>query len=413
MTATVGEATDAPAAPHPSTLPLQGVRVLDLTRVIMGPFATQILADQGADVIIIEAAGGDTSRVMGPGPHAEFSGIALNLLRNKRSVVVDLKSESGMATVRQLVQTCDVAVATMRPNVLVRLGLDYDSLRAIRPDIVYCQAQGFALDSERADDPAYDDIVQAASGVSDMIERVWGHPALLPTIFADKVCGVVIAQAVSAALFARERTGRGCHVEVPMTEAMTAFMLTEHGSGAIPEPPQREGDKPAAGYPRVMSPERRPHLTSDGQVHLFPYLPKHYAALFEGSDAGKGDNALRYVDQRAALINSESLYRDVRKIAPQRTTAEWLAYCSDVGIPATEVATLQGLVDALSLDRHPVIGAYRVIPSMAKFDARGASIRRPAPMIGEHTDDVLAELAGAKADGGGPPSRSDGADDAP
>jgi crotonobetainyl-CoA:carnitine CoA-transferase CaiB-like acyl-CoA transferase len=372
--------------------PLEGVRVLDLTRVIMGPLATQILADQGADVIMIEATGGDTNRVMGPGPHPELSGIALNLLRNKRSAALDLKTEAGISAVHRLVATCDVVVATMRPRVLARLGLDYPTLAGLKPDLVYCQAQGFPMDGPRADEPAYDDIIQAASGVSDMMERVWGQPALLPTIFTDKVCGLAIAQAVTAALFHRERTGEGQHIEVAMQETTAAFMLAEHGSGAISEPPVSFDDAPAAGYPRVLSPERRPHPTRDGQVHLFPYLPKHYAAIFgEAGIPGAADDP-RYADQRSALRNSDSLYRDIRAIAPLHTTDEWLAYCEHAGIPATRVATLQDLVDDLPLQRHPTAGDYRVIPQMARFSRTPGSVRRPAPLIGEHTDEVLAQL---------------------
>ncbi|MCW2746932.1 MAG: hypothetical protein JWP10_74 [Nocardioidaceae bacterium] len=384
--------SDQPETPTERRGPLSGIRVLDLTRVVMGPLATQILADQGADVILVEANGGDTNRVMGPGPHPELSGVALNLLRNKRSIDVDLKSPEGMDTIHRLVRTCDVVVATMRPHVLTRLGLDYDSIRAIKPDIVYCQAQGFPLSSPRANEPAYDDIIQAASGVSDMMERVWGQPALLPTIFTDKVCGLVMAQAIVAGLFHHERTGEGQHIEVPMQQATAAFMLAEHGSGAISEPPVHAEGKPAAGYPRVMSAERRPHPTKDGQVHLFPYLPKHYRAIFTEAGIEGAEDDDRYVDQRATLINSDSLYRDVRKIAPLRTTDEWLAYCKETGIPATRVATLQDLVDDLPLTEHPVAGTYRVISQMSNFAKTPGGLRRPAPMIGEHTADVAAEL---------------------
>jgi len=372
--------------------PLSGIRILDLTRVVMGPLATQILADQGADVIVVEPAGGDTNRVMGPGPHPDFSGISLNLLRNKRSVELDLKSDEGMAAIRRLIEQSDVVVATMRPLALERLGLDYASVAAITPNIVYCQAQGFPLGSSRADEPAYDDIIQAASGVSDMMERVWGTPALLPTIFADKVCGLVMAQAITAALLHRERTGDGQHVEVPMQQAMSAFMLAEHGSGAISEPPQQVEGKPSVGYPRVLSPERRPHATKDGQVHLFPYLPKHYAAIFADAGIADADTDPRYADQRATLVNSDTLYRDIRSIAPMRTTAEWLEYCGAAGIPATAVATLQELVDELPLAEHPVIGSYRVISQMSNFSRTPGGLRRPAPSIGEHTAEVLAEL---------------------
>lgn len=366
--------------------------MLDLTRVVMGPLATQVLADQGADVILVEAPGGDTNRVMGPGPHPELSGIALNLLRNKRSIDVDLKSDQGRQLIADLVPRCDVVVATMRPQVLERLGLDYASLRELRPDLVYCQAQGFPLASERAGEPAYDDIIQAASGVADMVERVTGEPSLLPTIFADKVCGLVMAQAITAALFHRERTGEGQHVEVPMQQAVAAFMLAEHGSGAIADPPVHDDGRPAAGYPRVLSAERRPHPTKDGLVHLFPYLPRHYARLFAAAGVENAEHDERYVDQRATLVNSDSLYRDVRAVGPTRTTDEWLDFCRVEGIPATRVATLQDLVDDLDLTEHPSAGRYRSIPQMANFSATPGGVRRHAPLIGEHTDQVLAEL---------------------
>lgn len=358
----------------------------------MGPLATQVLADQGADVILVEAKGGDTNRVMGPGPHPELSGIALNLLRNKRSIDVDLTTPEGRSIVHRLVATCDVVVSTMRPQVLERLALDYATLAPLRPGLVYCQAQGFPLDSARAEEPAYDDTIQVASGVADMTERVSGQPALIPTIFADKICGLVIAQAVAAALVQRMRTGEGRHVEVAMQEATAAFILAEHGAGAIPEPPVSPGDGPAVGYARVLSAERRPHRSSDGWVHLFPYLPRHYAAIFGGLGAPSAEDDQRYVDQRAALHNSDALYRDVRAIAPQRTTEEWLDYCRREGIPATAVVTLQELVDALPLTDHAAAGRYRVISPMARFAGTPFSVRQSAPLIGEHTDEVLAEL---------------------
>lgn len=372
--------------------PLDGIRILDLTRVVMGPLATQVLADQGADVILVEAIGGDTNRVMGPGPHPELSGIALNLLRNKRSIEVDLKSDTGRDVIRRLVSGCDVVVSTMRPHVLTRLGLDYETLREVRPDLVYCQAQGFPLGSPQENEPAYDDIIQAASGIADLMQRVTGQATLMPTIFADKVCGLVMAQAITAGLLSRERTGRGQHIEVPMQQTMAAFILAEHGAGAISEPPQAAAGKPAAGYPRILTPERRPHPTKDGMVHLLPYLPRHYVALFTEAGAEGAETDPRYADLRSTIANSDSLYHDIRQLTPSRTTAEWLDYCRGAGIPATAVATVQELVDDLELSHHPVTGDYRVIPAMARFDGAGVSVRRHAPLIGQDTADVLAEL---------------------
>ncbi|WP_337110307.1 CoA transferase [Prescottella equi] len=384
------------AADLASQLPLAGIRVLDLTRVVMGPLATQVLADQGADVIMVEPEGGDTNRVMGPGPHPELSGISLNLLRNKRSVVVDLKSAQGRAALEELVRQCDVVVSTMRPHVLTRLGLDYAAVRALREDVVYCQAQGFALGSVRANDPAYDDIIQAASGVSDVVERVTGEPGLLPTIFADKVCGLVMAQAITAALVQRAHTGIGRHIEVPMNEAMRAFMLVEHGAGAISDPPMNMPGHPATGYHRILSRDRRPHPTSDGWIHILPYRPEHYASLFGEAGLPGAPDDPRYADLRAAIANSDSLYRDVRKIAPTKTTAAWLDYCHGAGIPATAVASIQDLVDELPLLDHPHAGHYRFIPPMARFHGVHDAAPAPAPLVGEHTTAVLEELGALK-----------------
>ena len=371
------------------TGPLAGVRVVDLSRVVMGPFATQLLADQGADVVMIEAAGGDTNRVMGPGPAPQFSGIALNILRNKRSVSLDLKDADQADVVRRLIADADVVVATMLPGALGRLGLDYESVRAINPDIVYCQAQGWPLGSHRENAPAYDDIIQAAVGVGDMVARVSGEPALLPTIFADKVCGLAVAQAVTAALFHRQRTGQGQHVEVPMVQTMTAFMLAEHGTGAIPEPPTPQGDLPATGYPRVMTPDRRPQQTADGWIQILPYSPKHFFKIF--LDAGETHllEDPRFADLASAIKHAAELYPLMRDIVKRRTTQEWLDYCRESGIPAVKMATLQDLVDGLPLAEHSVAGKYRVLPPTANFALTPANVRRQAPGIGEHTDDAL------------------------
>jgi len=371
------------------TGPLAGVRVVDLSRVVMGPFATQLLADQGADVVMIEAAGGDTNRVMGPGPAPQFSGLALNMLRNKRSVSLDLKDAEQAEVVRSLIAEADVVVATMLPGALRRLGLDYESVRALNPEIVYCQAQGWPLGSQNEDAPAYDDIIQAAVGVGDMVSRVSGEPALLPTILADKVCGLAIAQAVTAALFHRARTGQGQHVEVPMVQAMTAFMLAEHGSGAIPEPPTPQGDLPATGYPRVMTPERRPQQTADGWIQILPYSPKHFFKIF--IDAGETHllEDPRFADLASAIKHAAELYPLMRDIVKRRTTQEWLDYCRESGIPAVRMATLQDMVDGLPLAEHPVAGTYRVLPPTANFALTPAGVRRQAPGIGEHTDEAL------------------------
>jgi crotonobetainyl-CoA:carnitine CoA-transferase CaiB-like acyl-CoA transferase len=369
-----------------ATGPLNGLRVLDLTSVVMGPLCTQMLGDLGADVVVVERFGGDTNRVMGAGPHPELSGISLNLMRNKRSVSIDLGSPEGAAAIRELIPTCDALVTTMLPGSLRRLRLSYEDVVSLRPDIVYAQAQGFPMDTERADDPAYDDIVQSATGIADALARVAGEPALVPSIFADKVCGLVLSQAVLAALLHRQRTGQGQHVEVPMVDAMRSFILVEHGAGAIPQPPAGP-----VGYQRILSPHRRPQRTADGWIGILPYAKRHYESLFkvDGDDTPPVDPSY-YVDARSRIHFSDKLYQAVRAIVVKRPTAYWLDFCSREHIPCSRVVTLDELVDSLPVVEHPVVGPYRYIPPAARFSRTPQQLRRPAPLIGQDTAEVVS-----------------------
>jgi crotonobetainyl-CoA:carnitine CoA-transferase CaiB-like acyl-CoA transferase len=260
--------------------------------------------------------------------------------------------------------------------------------------MVYCQAQGFSIASPQANEPAYDDIIQAATGVCDLMSRVFGVPALMPTIFADKACGLIMAQAVTAALFRRERSGTGQHVEVPMVQAMKAFMLAEHGGGATSAVRTDANQEPVAGYTRVLSKERKAHPTKDGLIHMLPYLPKHYVALFTA--VGRADAATdpRYADTRATIVNADSLYRDVRQACATRTTQEWLDFCVTAGIPVTKVITLEEMVAELPVVSHPVVGEFHLTSQMSNFSSTPGGVRRLAPMIGEHTAEVLAALHG-------------------
>lgn len=383
--ASVGTANIASATA--STGPLAGIRVVDLTSVLMGPLATRTLGDLGAEVISIEGATGDINRAMGPGPHDEFSGVSLNLLRNKRSVALDLKADAGRAAFLAIAATCDVMVTNLRPGPLQRLGLDYPNVRAVRGDIVFCSAHGYPSTSPQANAPAYDDIIQSASGFGDLFSLMGVEPTLLPTLVADKVCGMAIVNAVLAALFHRATTGEGQRVEIPMLDVMKAFVLAEHGSGAIPEPPAAK-----AGYPRILTTARKPQPTADGYINILPYSDAHYDALFA---AGGREDLLadpRYSTRRDRTLNSDSLYRDVAAMLPQRTTAEWLAFCDENQIPATEAATLEDLVAELPLAEHPVVGTYRQIPPPEQFSLTPPSIRRPAPLVGEQGREVLAEV---------------------
>jgi crotonobetainyl-CoA:carnitine CoA-transferase CaiB-like acyl-CoA transferase len=367
--------------------PLRGIRVLDLTSVVMGPLATQVLGDFGAEVVVVEHRAGDTNRSMGIGPAPGLSGVALNLMRNKRSVSIDLKREAGREAFLRLVALSDVVVTNLRPGPLGRLRLSYDDVRGARPDIVFCQAHGYPSDGPQADAPAYDDIIQSASGVAALFERQGHEPALIPTLVADKVAGLTIVSAVLAALVHRAATGEGQHIEVPMIDVMRSFVLVEHGAGAIPEPPLDE-----AGYRRILTPERKPQRTTDGWINILPYSNRHYRALFA---AGGRDDLLddpRIATRSSRIAHSDSLYRDVAAIIAKRSTVAWLEFCRDEGIPATRAATLDDLVDALPLVEHPVAGRHRLVPPPVRFSSTPATVRRPAPLIGEHGREVLAEV---------------------
>ncbi len=366
--------------------PLAGVRVLDFSSVVMGPYATQILGDLGADVIAIEEASGDTNRIMGPGPGRGMSGISLNLLRNKRNVCLDLKSEAGRDAFLRIAATCDVVVTNLRPAPLARLRLDYAAIREVRADIVMCQAHGWPSDGVDANKPAYDDVIQASAGIADAFERQSGTPALAPTLVADKVAGLTIVYAVLAAMFHRERTGEGQFVEVPMIDALTSFTLVEHGCAAIPEPPLG-----SAGYSRMLAPERRPYATTDGWVAVLPYSASNYNDLFrEGGRLDLIDDA-RVLSASTRAVNAGDLYALIDPIIATRSSGFWIEYCSRHDIPAGPVRSLDDLVAELPIEQHPTMGAYRQIPPPVRFAATPASVRRHAPLLGEHGREVLLE----------------------
>jgi crotonobetainyl-CoA:carnitine CoA-transferase CaiB-like acyl-CoA transferase len=365
--------------------PLDGIRVLDLSSVVMGPLATQILGDLGADVITVESRDGDINRVMGPGPLRGLSGVSLNLLRNKRNIYVDIAHPDGRAALLRVAAGCDVFVTNLRPGSVARLRLRYPDVAAVRPDVIYAQAHGFPSDGPQADAPAFDDIIQAACGVPDVMRLANGRPGLLPTLLADKVSGLVLAYSIMAALVHRARTGEGQQVEVPMADATLAFLLVEHGGSAIPRPPRGP-----AGYRRILTPLRGAVQSADGWIAVFPYREAHWAALLRASgyDELVGDPRL---SSRALAREPGFGYATLGRVLATKTTAEWLALCADAGIPAAAAPGLDELVDALPEDEHPDAGRYKVIPPPARFSATPAAVRRPAPLAGQHTREVLAE----------------------
>lgn len=398
--------TAASLQPNEILGPLKGVRVLDLTSVVNGAYATQILADQGADVIKLEdpgggrSGGGDIMRRAGAPDSPEFEGmgpIFLTLNRNKRSVVLDLKTEAGQSAIRKLIASCDVFAASIRYDALVRLGLSYEEVRAIRPDIVFAHASGFGSKGPYAGQPAYDDLIQAASGMADIIPRTFGgEPALVPTQAADKISGLFMAQAISAALFHRSRTGQGQFVEVPMLECVTSFMLVEHLYGHAYEPPVGQ-----YGYPRVINPHRKPFRTKDGYIGLLPYNDKQWDQFFEIAGFGKAvSNDPRFATFTARNANIRELYTLVGEAAATKTTQEWLDALRPVSVPVIKLNRLEDLehdphlaaVGFFQQLDHPEFGRYQMPAPPVAFSETPSNIRRHAPRLGEHTAEVLAEV---------------------
>jgi crotonobetainyl-CoA:carnitine CoA-transferase CaiB-like acyl-CoA transferase len=376
-------------SPQPAGGPLAGIRVVELATVIMAPYACQILGDLGADVIKVEAAGGDHSRIMGGGPHPQLSGVALNLHRSKRSVTLDLHQPAARAAFLKILDMADIFVTNFRPKALEKLGLDYPSVGAQRPGLIYCEAHGFSLESGDADLPSYDDIVQAATGIPALSEAATEAANYVPTIIGDKVTGLTIAYAVLAALVHRMTSGEGQRVEVPMFDAVLGFNLVEHLSrAAVP------GGK--AGYNRILNPFRRPHKTQDGFVAMLPYSDKSWSDLYH---AVGHEHELSDPWFQERLQNPRPVYASLGKILATRTTAEWLELAAELGIPAGPVPSVDEIINdparhrgVLSEHDHPAAGRYRQIAPPGRFSRSPAQVRRHAPLIGENTREVLQEI---------------------
>jgi len=375
-------------------LPLQGIRVVDLSAVVLGPYASQNLADYGADVIKVEPPEGDSTRRTGPSTEAGMGAIFLGVNRGKRSVVLDLKTPRARAALLKLVDTADVLMHSIRPQKLAAIGLDPAALMARNPRLVYVGLHGYGEDGPYGGRPAYDDIIQGQSGCAALMERQTGQPMYFPTIAVDKTAGLVATHAILAALLGRERTGKGSYVEVPMFEAMAAFNLVEHLYGHHFEPPLAP-----TGYPRLFAAHRRPYRTSDGFICLMPYTDAQWQRFFhEGGRAGAAaDPRFATIADRTRHI--EALYALAAEVIATRGTEDWLATCERLEIPASRMNRL----DDLEADAHlRATGFFRTVddPAMGPVRFPGPPVRidreplpvRMAPRLGEHTAEVLREL---------------------
>jgi crotonobetainyl-CoA:carnitine CoA-transferase CaiB-like acyl-CoA transferase len=374
--------------------PLAGTKVLDLTTVVLGPLATQILGDLGADVIKIEAPEGDIMRYAGPSRHREMGHVFLNLNRNKRSLVLDLKRSEAANVLLALVRRSDVFMHNMRPQAMARLGFAYETLREVNPRLVYCSAHGYGQDGPLADRPAFDDIIQGASGFVALQEATGGEARFVPTLVGDKTVGLTMVYAVMAALLQRERTGEGQAVEVPMLETMTAFVMAEHMGGLTFEPPLG-----APGYARMLAPDRRPHRTADGHICILPYSDRHWRDFFHIAGRPEFADDPRLADAQTRSHHVAELYAVIAECVRGETTAYWLDRLKSADIPCGPVNPLAELpqdehlaaVDFFPLTDHPSEGRIRMVRPPVRFGAADCGLRHAAPRLGQHSREILRE----------------------
>ncbi len=378
--------------------PLSGFRILDLTTVLFGPFGAQTLGDWGAEVIKVEGLGGDMWRNSGIFRNRGMSGQFMAANRNKRSIAIDLKSEGGKEVLRRLIPTVDALVSNVRPAGLARLGFSYETCRALNPRMVYAVATGFGQDGPWAARPAFDEVIQAASGFASAMGTD-EEPAFVPSLIGDKICGMALSGAVTAALLHRERTGEGQMVEVPMLETLASFNSIEMFGGKAFVPPIGP-----TGYKRMKA--RKPVKTKDGWLTMLPYSGENWVAFFEAVGHPECIEEFSVLDPVARARNIDRIYDTMREIAVTRTTAEWEELLLRIDVPHTAFAKLadvetQEHLAAVGLFQeveHPSEGKLLQARPPARFSKSPASVRRLAPRLGEHTREVMAEAGYSAAE---------------
>ena len=375
--------------------PLAGIRVLDLTTVQMGPWCTRIIADFGADVIKVEAPGGDSSRYTGVPKHRGMSGTFQHNARGKRSIAIDLKQPEARDAILRLVPTVDAFASNIRQAALARLGLDYESIKQMNPSIVYLSMVGYGSAGRYAGRPAYDDLIQAAAAIPTLLQRSTGQPRFIPMAAIDRIVGGAAANALLAGLLAKARTGVGQMIEVPMFETMAQFVLSEHMQGQTFDPPTSP-----PGYPRTLSPHRRPYATRDGFIAVLPYNDGQWRRFFEA--VGKGhilESDPRFADISSRTANIDSLYEMIGEELQHRTTDEWLKLLQENDIPCMRPHTLESLMEDPHLadagffrwEEHPSEGRIRTMREPSTWSETVPPTGRFAPRLGQHTREILAE----------------------
>ena len=381
---------------------LTGIRVVDLTSVIMGPFATAQLGALGADVIKVEPPSGEAVRHIAPMKSPMMGAGYLNANRNKRSVALNLKDPGGRAALEKILGTADVLVTNMRRKAAERLSLDPETVQNAHPNLIHCAAIGFGRGGPYENDAAYDDVVQALSGFASVNANAAGEPRFVPQIIVDKLTAMFVVEAVLTALFHRERTGKAEQIEVPMMETASYFLMTEHLQGSSHQPPIGP-----PGYVRLLNPYRRPYPTKDGFVAVLPYNDKQWEAMLPliGREDVLQEDWFQTVTERSKRVSD--MYAMVDAAMPTKTTAEWLALFREADIPCGAVNTLDSLFEDPHLNatgvfqghKHPSEGPLKFLRHPVRFGDAEEEPETHAPLVGEHTREILGEVGVEDVDG--------------
>lgn len=383
--------------------PLSGIRVLDLTTVVMGPYACQLLGDYGADVVKVEAPDGDVMRLAGPMRSPGMGHLFLSTNRNKRSIAIDLKTAKGRDLLLSLVRTADVLLYNIRPKAMARLGLTYEELAKINPRLIYVGAFGFSQKGPYAARPAYDDLIQGMTGLPWLsLQSGVEEPRYAPVIIGDRIVGLQVALATVAALNHRNRTGRGQRIDVPMFEGLLSLVLSEHLAGSSFEPAIGP-----PGYQRSLSRNRKPHRTKDGYICSLVYSDKHWRSFFEVIGQPEiFEQDARFSSQASRLAHIDEVYGYLAGVLATRTTAEWIEAFTKADIPAAKMNSIEDILADEHLNSigyfktrfHPTEGDLKEIAIPTEWSDSQPEITRHAPQLGEHTCDLLAELGLAEKD---------------
>ena len=377
--------------------PLKGIKIVDLTSVLTGPSASQALGDMGATIIKVEAPEGDITRQIAPFRNPGMGAMFLNANRNKRSICLDLKNPAGLAAIKRLINDADVLLYNMRPAAMERLGLGYETVAALNPAIIYAGVFGFGQDGPYAAKPAYDDLIQGAAVMSHLIARAGdGTPRYVPSAIADRVVGLAAVGNICATLVHRERTGEGQRLDIPMFETMTAFVLGDHLGGLTFDPPEGGG-----GYPRQLSPDRRPLQTKDGYVCALVYNDKQWVSFLKEvglSDLPQRDP--RFASFAVRMANIDFVYAELARIFLGRTTAEWLELLNRADVPVMPMHDFDSVLEDPHLKavgffrdvEHPSEGKLRLMDVPTRWSSTPVEFTHLPPRHGEQGREILSEF---------------------